>query len=125
MHRDGDGRHQGVREAGRRVLRTAPEQHRGHQAGVLAERGPGGVAVRRQLPPPVGGEQELPGGGEVAGVGGQVEEDFGHVRGVWREQSAAGYGRREHLSVGFEYVHDDAGHYLSGCCHAKVSFFSM
>lgn len=118
----GHGRREGVRSSGRRVLRPAPEQRRGHPPRLPAERGTRRLAMRRQLAPPLGGEQELPGGGQAAGVGGEAEEDIGHVRGVGREAPAARDRGRQHLPARFEHVHDDAGHHLSGRRHAEVSF---
>lgn len=69
----------------------------------------------------MGGKQKFTGRGEIASVGREIEENFSDVCGIRWQTSVVGHRRGEYLFVGFEYVHDDAWYYLSGCCDAKVS----
>lgn len=81
LHRHGHRRHQGLRTPRRRILRPTPEPHTGDEGDLSSEPRPRRVTVRRQFAASVGGQQEFPGGGEVAGLGGQAEEDIHHVFG--------------------------------------------
>jgi hypothetical protein len=121
MHRNGHRGCQGVRPSGSGVLRPTPEPHRRNPSRVPPEPRSRRHPLRRQLAPPVGGEQEQSGRDEIASSRGQTEEDLDNVRRKCRQIPTLGYGRRQHIPPRPGDLHHDSGHHLSRRGDAKVS----